>query len=602
MILSRFKGLLIPTSVAEIIVGIIVGKSFLNLIEINSILESISTLGVILLMFLSGLEIDFSIFKRNAAPLTPLAIKKAQAEPQISPVKVAIFAYLFSVVTAFLLALAFKLSGLFANITLATILFATVSLGIVISILKENELLSKNYGQTVLLFAVFGEVVPMLALTVYASLYAGKGSKLWLISILFLLAGFLFKQFRSFFKIFDHINKATTQLDMRLAFFVIIALVLTAEYVGAENILGAFLAGIVFKLIEPAAESQHKLDAIGYGFFIPFFFILTGVNLDIPSLLNSPKTLLLIPLFFLAYLIAKLPAYFGFRMRFKNKNALAGSILSGTTITLVLAVLTVAQDLNAISDQQSGAFLIAGILTCLVCPLCFNKLYSPEPEDLKKTDVTIIGANLVTVSTARHLDKGWYNVQMYTDSEKNFSTYNSETNLSLLPGLSIDCLLDKHIFDTDILLLSHHDYQVNYDMALAAKRHGVPRVIMRFENRDPLTTMSDELRAAGVEYYSTFAINVGMMQAMVESPSTLQILTRSDCRLYEVVVSNARFAGMEVKDLPFINEVTISRIFRKGRPISPHGNTEIELGDHILFSGKGDIVPKIRALLEKLNE
>ncbi len=82
-----------------------------------------------------------------------------------------------------------------------------------------------------------------------------------------------------------------------MALLVITTLVVLAESVGAEDILGAFIAGIVIKLLQPAHSTQEKLDAIGYGVFIPFFFILTGAKINIPELLASPKTLILIPLF-----------------------------------------------------------------------------------------------------------------------------------------------------------------------------------------------------------------------------------------------------------------------------------------------------------------
>src|SRR5699024_10239406 len=193
-----------------------------------------------------------------------------------------------------------KFTSIFSYVCLSTILFSTVSLGIMTSLLKENELLSLPFGQTILLFSVLGEVIPMIALTAYSSLYAGKGASLWLITLLFIATAFLFNRFRYFLSFFVNINKATTQINIRLTCFVIIALVLVADTVGAENILGAFVAGIVLKLLEPAEETEHRLDAIGYGFFTSFFFILTGVNLDIPSLMRSPKTLLLIPLFFVA--------------------------------------------------------------------------------------------------------------------------------------------------------------------------------------------------------------------------------------------------------------------------------------------------------------
>lgn len=603
MILARFNIKLLPTSVAEIIVGIIIGKSCLNLVHIDSILTSMSTFGVILLLFLSGMEIDFSLFKKNNAPLTKLEQKQADDTPKITPVQVAVLAYALSFVAAFALAFLFKFTGLFTNVLLATILFSTIALGVVISVLKENELLSKPFGQTILLIAVLGEVVPLLSLTIYSSVVAGRGSQIWLIGLLFIAGAMIFRHFRWFFPALSKFNKSTTQIDMRLSFAVIITLVVLAEHVGAENILGAFVAGIVIKLLSPSESTQQKLDAIGYGFLIPFFFILTGVKLDIPSLLADSKTIVLIPLFFLAFVLAKLPAFFGLRLRFKRQNALAGSILSGTTITLVLAVLTVAEDLKVITSQQSGAFLIAGILTCLFGPLCFNRLLSSEPEDMKKTTVHIIGANLVTINATERLNSDWYDVSIYTHKQENYDTYRYKGNVSLLTSIDPKDLIDSSVFDTDILVLGYTDPQMNVNLALKAKEYGVKRVICELENTDPqsMSEMDHKLASAGVETLNIFDTNVGLMSAVIETPSTLQMIT-GNSRLYEVVVNNARFDGIEVSQIPFVENITISRIFRNGRAISPHGSTQIQLGDHILFSCDKDVMPRLRAVLSKMNE
>ena len=603
MILSRFKVSVVPTSVAEVIVGIILGQSCLHLVKMNSVLSYLSTLGVIFLMFLSGMEIDFSLFKKNSKKrMTPLELKKANAQPQTSPLKTAILAYGLSVVTAVILAILFKVSGLFTNFMLATILFATVSLGVVISLLKENELLSKPFGQAILLFAVLGEVVPLLTLTVYSSLYSGKGETLWLISLIFIVAALFFRHFRKFFTFFDTINKSTTQLDMRLAFLIIITLVVLAEEVGAENILGAFVAGIVVKLLQPEEETQRKLDSIGYGIFIPYFFIITGVKLNIPSLLASPKTLILIPLFFIAFIVAKLPAYFGYRTRFSKGNSRAAAILSTTTITLVLATLTVAEELNAITPQQSGAFILAGILTCIFAPILFNKLYKPESEDVQKTKVTIIGANFLTIPAAQQVSKDWYDVKIYTDKQADYTTYKSRSNVQLVKSLNPDDLIEQEIFDTDILVLAYNTL-VNYNLAMNAKKYGVKEVIAYIESRDPNDTMEKELDEAGVDTINKFSMDVNILRTAIESPSMLQVLSDGgDAHIYEVTVRNARFAGLEIHKLPFIKDITISRIFRNRHAIAPHGETRIQLNDHIIFSGERDVVQKIRKSLGRLNE
>lgn len=578
MVLQRFKISVLPTAVAEVLVGIVIGKSGFDLVQTEGVLSFLSNYGVIFLLFLSGMEIDFSLFKKNNGPLTPLARKKAANAPSTSPVQVAVVAYGGSLLMALALALLFKFSGLFSNFVLAAILFSTVALGVVIAVLKENELLNKPLGQALLLIAVLGEVVPLLCLTIYSSFVSGKGESAWLIFLLFIVGALIFKRFRSFFTSLDEINKSTTQIDIRLALLVITTLVVLAESVGAEDILGAFIAGIVIKLLQPAHSTQEKLDAIGYGIFIPFFFILTGAKIDIPGLLGSPKTLILIPLFFAAYVLAKVPAYFGLRQRFKRINALAGAMLSQTTITLVLATLTVAQNLKVITSEQSGAFILAAVVSCILGPLVFNKLHKPEPEDLKKTKVTIIGVNLVTINTAEQLNEDWYDIQMYTNWKKNYKTYDYRDNVHLVDSLEPKDLIKEQIFDTDILVLGHSDVDINYSLALAAKEYGVERVLTRIQNSDPtsMAEMDKRLSDAGVEFFTTFATTVGMMRAIIESPSTLDLIT-GDSRLYEVVVRNSKFAGLELRKLPFIKEITVSRIFRHHKAIPVNGNTRSKL-------------------------
>ena len=603
MVLQRFKISVLPTAVAEVLVGIEIGKSGFDLVQTEGVLSFLSNYGVIFLLFLSGMEIDFSLFKKNNGPLTPLARKKAANAPSTSPVQVAVVAYGGSLLMALALALLFKFSGLFSNFVLAAILFSTVALGVVIAVLKENELLNKPLGQALLLIAVLGEVVPLLCLTIYSSFVSGKGESAWLIFLLFIVGALIFKRFRSFFTSLDEINKSTTQIDIRLALLVITTLVVLAESVGAEDILGAFIAGIVIKLLQPAHSTQEKLDAIGYGIFIPFFFILTGAKIDIPGLLGSPKTLILIPLFFAAYVLAKVPAYFGLRQRFKRINALAGAMLSQTTITLVLATLTVAQNLKVITSEQSGAFILAAVVSCILGPLVFNKLHKPEPEDLKKTKVTIIGVNLVTINTAEQLNEDWYDIQMYTNWKKNYKTYDYRDNVHLVDSLEPKDLIKEQIFDTDILVLGHSDVDINYSLALAAKEYGVERVLTRIQNSDPtsMAEMDKRLSDAGVEFFTTFATTVGMMRAIIESPSTLDLIT-GDSRLYEVVVRNSKFAGLELRKLPFIKEITVSRIFRHHKAIPVNGNTQIQVGDHLLFSANKDIVNDIRKKISKLND
>ncbi|MDF9445966.1 cation:proton antiporter, partial [Limosilactobacillus mucosae] len=115
--------------------------------------------------------------------------------------------------TAFVLAMILKMTGMFSDVLLATIIFSTVALGVVIATLKEKEILSRPMGQTILLTAVLGEVIPMLSLTVYASINGGNAGRLWMIVLLFLAAIVLLNRFKQPFIWFNKVTKATTQLD-----------------------------------------------------------------------------------------------------------------------------------------------------------------------------------------------------------------------------------------------------------------------------------------------------------------------------------------------------------------------------------------------------
>ncbi|MFD1672596.1 monovalent cation:proton antiporter family protein [Agrilactobacillus yilanensis] len=591
LLMANFHISNLPTAVAEIVVGIILGQSFFNVIHVNTSLTQMSSLGVIILLFLSGMEIDFSLFS-----------PKADGDKKIwSPLKIAIYSFAALLITAFLLGLLLQTTGLFKEMTLAALIFSTIALGVVIAALKEKELLSKPFGQTILLIAALGEVIPLVTLTIYATVHSAHPGRVWLISLIFLAAIFLLKRSKSIYKFFENIDKSTTQLDIRLAFFLIFALVSVAEQVGAENILGAFLAGIVMKLLRPKEETQDKLTSLGYGFFIPIFFIVTGAKLNIPGLFKDKSALILIPIFLVGFFLAKLPIYLVLKKRFKVTNAWAGTFLSTTTITLVLPALTVGRNLKLITNAQSGAFTIAAIIVCLIAPVLFNKFYQPEAEDMKKTSVHFIGANLITIPIAQQLTKGWYNVKLYTDKLDNYRTYNSEADITYLKELTPEALKAAGAFDTDIAVMAYADHKEDFRLSQWALAEKVPRIIARFESKNVADDQYDILAQQGVEVFNTFEANISMLRSMIESPATFKIITDTDSGLFEVIVHNRRFTGIELKNLPFVDKITIARIYRDKQFFAPHGDTEIHVGDHLIFTGNKAEISDIRQQLEKDN-
>lgn len=593
ILMARLKISTIPTAVAEIIAGIILGKSFLNVIVSNSEITMLSNLGVTLLMFLSGMEINFNLFKHDDK-------KEKTKSSSVNPPKTAIFSFVLVVITAVILAVILRLLGMFSDIMLATIIFSTVALGIVIATLKEKEILSRPIGQTILLTAVLGEVVPLLLLTIYASINGGNAGQLWLIVLLFVVAIFLLNRFRGPYRWFNKISKSTTQLDIRLAFFLIFTLVTVAERVGAENILGAFLAGMVMKLLEPSEATMDKLTSIGYGFFIPVFFIMTGVNLNLKSLLTNPSALMLIPVLVIFLLIAKLPVFLVYRRSFNTRNSWAGTFLVMTTITIVLPTLQVARKLNAITATQSDAFTLAAVIVCILGPILFNARFQLTTEDKIKERVNIIGTNVMTVPVAQELRDNWYNVKLFTHKKENYDTYKSRVaKLTLVEGVNEADLEKAGAFNADLLVAGLRDDDENIRIGHLAKEKGVGRVIVSLFNPTPERTK--KVAAQGIEVFNQFNVETSVLRSLIESPSILKILNDTQNGLYEVTVRNRRYTGQKLMNLSFIDKMTISRIRRDNKWLTPHGNTVIEPGDHVIFTAKEEDATKIRDELGREN-
>lgn len=591
--MARFQISNVPTAVAEIIVGIIMGSSGFNLITSTHDLTFLSNLGVILLMFLSGMEIDFDLLQRKNNPKG-----KSQAGKTVDPLKTAITAFIGIVIMAFVLAYVLRLTGLFSEVMLAAIILMTVALGVVIATLKEKDILGRPIGQTILLTAVLGEVIPLLLLTIYASINGGNAEQLWLIILLFVAAIFLLRRFKQPYLWFAKITKSTTQLDIRLAFFLIFALVTVAETVGAENILGAFLAGMVMKLLEPSEATKDKLTSIGYGFFIPIFFIMTGVGLNLRSLFAHPSSLMLLPVLVIFLFIAKVPVLLTYVRYFQKKNAFAGGFLTATTITIVLPTLQVARKLHAITSTQSDAFILAAVIVCILSPIVFNSNFVLLPEDKIKEKVAIVGANAVTVPVAHDLHANWYSVKMFTDKKNQYKTYDSRVeNLTFLPNLDEETLEKDGVFDGDIVVAANRTDEDNIKIARMAKEKGINRVIARLSEVDSKTLT--EFNEKGIEVFNSTNVHAALMRAMIESPTVYRIMTDTKNILYSVKVKNTHYTGRQLMDLEFIDQITVSRIKRGDEWLIPRGATVIEPGDILVFSGEFKVADRVRDLLSK---
>ncbi|WP_066252206.1 monovalent cation:proton antiporter family protein [Neobacillus drentensis] len=593
ILLHRFKLNYIPVVVAEIIMGLVIGKSGFDVVHEDMWISTLSTLGFIFLMFLSGLEIDFTAF---AGRKFRKKLPNGKVEPNSFVVAGLIFAgiFIFSLGLSYL----FVMAGFIDNAFLMTLIISTISLGVVVPTLKEAHLMKTVIGQIILLVAVIADLVTMILLAVFVSLYESGHGNTWLLLILF-VAGivlyFLGKRFKNRTFI-ETLSTGTVQIGTRAVFTLIIVLVGLSETVGAENILGAFLAGVLVSLLSPNQELVHKLDSFGYGFLIPIFFVMVGVNLDIWSLFSEKKLLLLIPLLLIGLLLSKLIPVYILKIWYELKTVIAAGFLLTSTLSLVIAAATIGERLEIITPQMSGTLILVAVITSIFTPIVFKKLFPKEVVANKRVSVAFLGANQTTMPVSRELKAGLYDPILYhiqmEKSEKQIA--NSLFDIVEIPDYSLETLEKTSVFQSDVVVISTGDERVNATLSIAAKEKGVSRVIARIESPE----LEENLREHNIEVFSTFMSTKVLLRALIESPTLLNILTNQETGLYEIVMLNRQFDELSLRRFPFTGDIIFVRIFRGKDSIVPHGDTELLMNDRLIVTGSKEYVDELKRELE----
>lgn len=591
IIINRLNIAFLPVVVAEILMGIIIGPSLFNIVHVDDTLTILSTLGFIFLMFLSGLEIDFNAFKKDKNE------KNNNETSGPSHFSLAILVFMLIMIVSVVLAYAFKWVGLIDDVLLMIIIISTISLGVVVPTLKEMNIMRTRIGQFILLVAVLADLITMILLTVYGTIHASGSGTIWLIGILglFTIAFYFLGDFLKKAPIFEKLMDGTTQIGIRAIFALIILLVALAEGVGAENILGAFLAGVVVSLLKPSPDLVEKLDSFGYGFFIPIFFIMVGVELDIPSLIQNPSILIIIPILIIAFIISKLIPVFIIRKWFDMKTTIASAFLLTSTLSLVIAAAKIAERLNTISEETSGILILSAVITCVFVPIVFKKLI-PVPDEMQRSvKVAMIGKNQLSIPIAQDISSPLYKVTLYYREDlSDRRKLSDEITMVEFPDYD-EAMLDRlGLFDSDIVVCSTNDDAINRRVALMAKAHDVERVICRLDTNDE----EKELSTKGIELFSTFQSNQVLLKGMIETPNMLNLLSNVETSLYEIGMYNYAFDHIQLRDFPFGGDIIFVRIIRNNESIIPHGDTYLQYGDRLIVTGTKEYVDQLKIELE----
>ncbi len=594
LLLARFRR--IPVVVGEIVAGIIIGHSGFNLVGANPTLEVMSDIGLAFLMFLAGMEIDFSKL------FPPREKNQAAAGPNL-PAQ-AFLVYLLTLVLAVPGGFLLTRWGLEGDPFLLAFVLSATSLGVLLPVLKERGLMQKPSGQLVFLTALLADFVTVLLLTVYIiTLDRGLDPEIFSLGLLF-VAFFLAYRFGLRFtripgvrNLVEELSQATVQLKVRGAIAILMGFVVLAELLGAELILGAFLGGMVISLIKAPQDTDlvHKLEAFGFGFFIPVFFIMAGVELDLGALFESPTSLALLPVLFVVALVIKIVPALLFRRTLSWRETLTGALLLNTHLSLEIAVAVIGLRLGLLSPATNAAVVVFAVLTVFLMPVLFNALQPPMVAEAEKF-ILIYGAKTdFSYQVAREL-QGHGETVKFIEPDAMLRERTEQKSFEVLPFEATEDNLCEIGPDKikNFVVLGTTD-EGNLSVGKAAICAGIESVVALVNQPAEIPHFTE----VGVKPFSPGVYRANLLSMLVRNPDLFNLLTSTTDKqdIREMQLNNPALDGKRVRHLQLSGDLLIVSISREGELLIPHGNLHVQLGDQMTVLGSREGLEKAQSLL-----
>lgn len=369
----RAVHLRLPEAAAQIVLGVVVGPQVLGWARVDEAVRVLSVLGLGFLLLLAGLEIDVRRLPRRV-------------------LGVAVVAFALSFGLALVGGFALESAGLVRSAWLVAVVLSATSLGVLLPVLVDAGLLTTPAGQVVLAGATVAEVVPVVLLSV---LFAGRTTalapKLLLLALFALLVVALVGAILGAGRLhlvsnaLQALQDTTAEIRVRGVFVLLLLLTTLAVRTGLEAILGAFLAGAALRVVDRDERMDHsllpvKVKAVGFGVFVPFFFVATGMALDVRVLVGSREALLRVPLLLLGLVLARaLPVLLHVR-QVRNSAQLVGvGLLQATSLSLPVVGGGIGVALGLMTPTTYAALVAAGLVSVLAFPLLAVRLLSNKP-------------------------------------------------------------------------------------------------------------------------------------------------------------------------------------------------------------------------------
>jgi Kef-type K+ transport system membrane component KefB len=349
---SRFAP---PVVVVELLLGIVVGPEVLDLAGTDSFIQFFSNLGLGMLFFFAGYEIDFERIRGR-------------------PLKLGAWGWLLSIALAYGIGGALAAAGIVLSFLYTGSAMATTAIGTLIPILRDNGELKTKFGTYLLAAGGIGEFGPILLVTLVLSTTNPLHESVILIAFVALALAMALVSVKLAWRGWPALERTfetSSQLAVRITVVLVFGLVLLASKLGLDVLLGGFVAGMIVRLALKGHELkvfESKLTAVGFGFFVPFFFITSGIEFDLGAL-GSVTALLKLAMFFCLFLVVRgAPAMLLYRNVLQTRQRAALAFYSATELPLVVAITTIAIETGHMKTSTAAGLVGAAMLSTLVFP------------------------------------------------------------------------------------------------------------------------------------------------------------------------------------------------------------------------------------------
>ena len=586
---SRLRRFRIPVVVGEIAAGILVGRSGLGWVRADDVvLGLLAEVGFVFLMFLAGMEIDLSALGINlGGGLSARPGRTREKSPGPSPIVLALEHFLLTLALAMGVAFFLWRAGMVEDLFLMGLVISTTSLGVVMPVLKERGFLGGRYGQTLLVTALIADFATMVLITIQVAVIShGLTLDILLIGLLFVALGVVYRLSTVVLPgvrpLLDELSHATTQIKIRLSFLVMVAFVALAEVVGAEVILGAFLGGLLLTLLlgEEDEGLRHQLESMGYGFFVPIFFIMVGVDFNLQVLTEGSGSWLLLGTLLVAAGVTKIVPAAVFRQTFGWRESLAGGVLLSARLSLIIAAAEIGRSLGVLSEEVVVAVILVAIVTVTVAPLLFAQWVKPPAAPPVPPIVVVGGCTLgFQIAAQLHAHGAPYRL---VDEDAHCVNRARKEGYAAHKATPTDG--ERWLTGAGAVVITYGDPDRVLAWArLARQTLGIERVLAL----SPTAELARRLRAVGAVPVNPVNAQATFLALMARNPDLVHLLTetRDQRDLCEVHIQNPALEGVRLRDLHLPPHVLVLSIHRGDEFLIPRGNTTLRLGDTLTLLG-----------------